>query len=150
LYFSFQKKLSDPPSLLIPTTATCSHCLSFLGLRKLLQHGNQKGHHKGTHVLQHEISAPHLSHGLPNLIHNLDGTQYEYGSHAQGDVYGTGSGHIDAFTRRSFTDVIKRPVNMQKMRSGRTDRNKFTSTEVPQFVQHFHSPVLTKSTVVSG
>jgi hypothetical protein len=96
------------------------------------------------------MGVHHLGHGLPNLIHNLEGTEHEYGGHGPGDIYGAGSAHGGAFTGRSFTDVINKPVNVETTRSERTDKHKFATNGVPQYIQYFHDPGLTKAIVVSG
>lgn len=114
------------------------------------QHGNYNGHHKGSHILQHEFGMSHSGHGMPNLIHNFDGTDHEYGVHGQGDVYGAGNTHRIALTRRSSTDVTKGPVSAQAKSSEGANRNKFETTGIPPYVQYFHDPGLRQAIVVSG
>jgi hypothetical protein len=116
----------------------------------MLQHGNSNGHHKGTHVLQHEMGIHHLGHGLPHLVHNFDGAEHEYSGHGQGDVYGAGGTNGGAFTKRYFTDETNPPVNAEITRSERTDKQKFITTGFPQYIEYFHDPGLTKAIVVSG
>jgi hypothetical protein len=96
------------------------------------------------------MGTPHFGHGLPNPIHNFDGADQEYGFYGHGDVYEVGNTHGGAFMRRSFTDVKNRPVSAQAKRSEGTDKQKFTTTRIPQYIQYFHDPGLRKEIVVSG
>ena len=116
----------------------------------MLQHGNNNGHHQGSHTPQHALGTPHFGHGPPNLIHSFDAAEHEYGFHGQGDVYEADVTHGGAFARRSFTGVRNGPVSAQEKRSEGTDKHKFTTIRVPRYIQNFRDPGLRKVIVVSG
>jgi hypothetical protein len=96
------------------------------------------------------MGTPHFVHGPPNLIHNFNGADHEYGVYGQGDIYEAGNTHGGALTRRSFTDVKNGPVSAHARRSEKTDKHKFTTNQVPRYIQYFHDPGLRKEIVVSG
>jgi hypothetical protein len=116
----------------------------------LLQQGNYNGHHQVSHTPHHEVGTSHFVHGPPNLIHNYEGAEHEYGVHGQGDVYGAGNTYGGAFTRRSFTDVKRGSISAPAKRSEGADKHKFTTTRVPRYIQYFHDPGLRKEIVVAG
>jgi hypothetical protein len=84
------------------------------------------------------------------MIHNIEGADQEYGYYGQGDVYGAGNTHGGAFKRRSITYVPNGPVNPQAKRLDGTEKHKFTTTGVPQYIQYFHDPGLSKTIALSG
>lgn len=96
------------------------------------------------------MGTPHFGHGPPNVIHNYEAADHEYGFHGQEEVYGAGITHGGAFARRSFTGVKNGPVSAQEKRSEGTDKHKFATTRVPQYIQNFHDPGLRREIVVSG
>ena len=102
------------------------------------------------HAPQHALGAPHFGYGPPNLIHNFDPAEHEYGYQGQGDVYGAGITHGGAFERRSYTDVRNGPVSAQENRSEGTDKRRFTTAQVPRYIQKSRDPGLRKEIVVSG
>jgi hypothetical protein len=72
---------------------------------------------------------------------------HQYGSHGYGDSQ---SSHGHVLYGRSLKDVANDSVKTEKPSSVKVDIHTSTTTEIPQYIQNFHYPGLTKTLVVTA
>jgi hypothetical protein len=89
------------------------------------------------------VGASYVGHGLTNLVHNLGAVNHPYGRHGHGDSH---SNHGHVLYGRSLKDV----AITEKPSSVKVDTHTSTTTEIPQYIQNFHYPGLTKTPLVTA
>jgi hypothetical protein len=99
------------------------------------------------HIVQQDMGESYVGHRLTNLVHSLGAVDHQYGSHGHGDSH---SSHRRVLYGRSLKDVANESVNTEEPSSVKVDTYTSTTTEIPQYIQNFHYPGLTKTFVVTA
>lgn len=116
-------------------------------LGKILHHGNHNGQNKGMHIVQQDMGASYVGHAFTNLVNSLGAVDHQQGSHGHGDSHSR-VGHV--LFGRSLKYAANDSVNTEKPSSVKVDTHASTTTEIPQYIQNFHYPGLTKTLVVTA
>jgi hypothetical protein len=89
------------------------------------------------------MGASYVGHGVTNLVHSLGAMDHPYGSHGHGDTH-SNHGHV------SYGRSLKDAANTEKLSSVKVDTYTSTTTEIPQYIQNFHQPGITKTLDVTA
>jgi hypothetical protein len=92
---------------------------------------------------------PSVGHGLTNLVHSLGAMDHQYGGHDHGSPH---SSHGHVLYGRSLRGPANGSVNTERHSSSKVDTLTHTSTttEIPQYIQNFRYPGLTRTLLVTA